>query len=417
MSGGDEQVAMSGDDGDLWEEHAGWWQDGFTAGADPEYEEQILPLAAAELGAIAPGLIETPMTAGMNEKALTSILGPEWREFVPTTAAQVQQVGAFNVVNVQPVTISSGDFVVGIKLTQAENVFPFALDTTKSRTRSYRSLDGLTFELIDSLGSFGNYGIRARLVRPAKLIIGATSSLVTESCLPANKVIDPGETVTVSLSLGNNGSSATQNLMATLLPSSNVITADQTRSYGAMIPGSAAVARQFTFTASGACGGNLPINLSLKDGDQDLGVVTFNFTLGAIGTTTQTFSYAGEATKIPDGDSRGVSLPIVVSGFPSTIADLNFRIDGTQCSSSPGATGVGVGNRRRREHRPVEELGQKVKQQSANDQGGQRTLPATEEVGANPRHQTFGLDRGGARRQRLKDDGFSHDDLLPLLDG
>ena len=31
---------------DLWETHAQWWQDGFTAGADPEYEEQILPLAA-----------------------------------------------------------------------------------------------------------------------------------------------------------------------------------------------------------------------------------------------------------------------------------------------------------------------------------------------------------------------------------
>jgi SAM-dependent methyltransferase len=34
---------------DLWESHAGWWQDGFTEGADPEYEEQILPLAAAGL--------------------------------------------------------------------------------------------------------------------------------------------------------------------------------------------------------------------------------------------------------------------------------------------------------------------------------------------------------------------------------
>lgn len=30
---------------DLWETHAGWWQDGFTDGADPEYVEQILPLA------------------------------------------------------------------------------------------------------------------------------------------------------------------------------------------------------------------------------------------------------------------------------------------------------------------------------------------------------------------------------------
>src|SRR5204863_427658 len=27
-----------------WEQHAGWWQREFTDGADPEYEEQILPL-------------------------------------------------------------------------------------------------------------------------------------------------------------------------------------------------------------------------------------------------------------------------------------------------------------------------------------------------------------------------------------
>ncbi len=34
---------------DLWERNAGWWIEEFTDGADPEYEEQILPLAAAEL--------------------------------------------------------------------------------------------------------------------------------------------------------------------------------------------------------------------------------------------------------------------------------------------------------------------------------------------------------------------------------
>jgi SAM-dependent methyltransferase len=31
---------------DFWERNAQWWVDGFTDGADPEYEEQILPLAA-----------------------------------------------------------------------------------------------------------------------------------------------------------------------------------------------------------------------------------------------------------------------------------------------------------------------------------------------------------------------------------
>jgi SAM-dependent methyltransferase len=34
---------------DLWETNAGWWQTGFTEGADPEYVEQILPMAAEAL--------------------------------------------------------------------------------------------------------------------------------------------------------------------------------------------------------------------------------------------------------------------------------------------------------------------------------------------------------------------------------
>ena len=41
--------SVAGMSDDLWETHAEWWIDGFTDGADPEYEEQILPLAAAEL--------------------------------------------------------------------------------------------------------------------------------------------------------------------------------------------------------------------------------------------------------------------------------------------------------------------------------------------------------------------------------
>jgi SAM-dependent methyltransferase len=38
--------------GGLWEEHAGWWQQGFSDGADPEYEEQILPMAAEHLAGV-----------------------------------------------------------------------------------------------------------------------------------------------------------------------------------------------------------------------------------------------------------------------------------------------------------------------------------------------------------------------------
>ena len=34
---------------DPWEQHAGWWQEGFTDGADAEYDQQIIPLATALL--------------------------------------------------------------------------------------------------------------------------------------------------------------------------------------------------------------------------------------------------------------------------------------------------------------------------------------------------------------------------------
>jgi SAM-dependent methyltransferase len=37
------------DPGDHWERHAAWWQQGYSEGADPEYEEQMLPLAAEHL--------------------------------------------------------------------------------------------------------------------------------------------------------------------------------------------------------------------------------------------------------------------------------------------------------------------------------------------------------------------------------
>jgi SAM-dependent methyltransferase len=35
--------------GDPWEASAAWWQESFTGGADPEYTEQILPMAAEHL--------------------------------------------------------------------------------------------------------------------------------------------------------------------------------------------------------------------------------------------------------------------------------------------------------------------------------------------------------------------------------
>lgn len=260
-----------------------------------------------------------------------------------TLEAQVQTIGGFNVYAVPEITITQGDFLVGMRIAHNEGVLPVPFDSTPpSRARSYRSLDGKTFTLTEDLGSPGNYGIRARLVRPSRLIVATGSALAEENCPPKNDAIDPGETVTVNLSLRNDGVNPSTDLTATLETGASVIAPGQTQSYGAIAPGAAAVTRPFTFTASGVCGSTITVRLILRDGETDLGTVAFKFTLGAPAATGRTFSYTGGPVAIPDGDTRGTSIPLVVSGMATSIADLNFRFEGTRCSSEQGLATAGV---------------------------------------------------------------------------
>ena len=70
--------------GAIWEQHAGWWQDGFTDGVDPEYEEQILPLAAECLSG-ARRVIDVGTGEGQIAR-LASRLGAEVTGVDPTRA-------------------------------------------------------------------------------------------------------------------------------------------------------------------------------------------------------------------------------------------------------------------------------------------------------------------------------------------
>ena len=80
---------MSGED--LWEQHARWWQDGFTDGVDPEYAEQILPLAAEhlagarrvlEVGAGEGQLCSLAAGGSGQEGGTTTVVGvdPAWKQ-------------------------------------------------------------------------------------------------------------------------------------------------------------------------------------------------------------------------------------------------------------------------------------------------------------------------------------------------
>ncbi len=136
---------------------------------------------------------------------------------------------------------------------------------------------------------------------PNPVIASAGSSLTSESCSPANGTPDPTETVTVSLSLRNVGTADTSNLVATLQASGGVTSPSSPQNYGPLIAGGATVARSFTFTASGACGGTVTATLQLQDGYTDLGTVAFTYVLGILNTIfTQNFD-AVTAPNLPGG--------------------------------------------------------------------------------------------------------------------
>ncbi len=68
-----------------WEDVSGWWQEHFTDGADPEYEEQILPLAVDAVGA-ARRVLEVGTGEGQVARALASAGVPVVIGLDPTVA-------------------------------------------------------------------------------------------------------------------------------------------------------------------------------------------------------------------------------------------------------------------------------------------------------------------------------------------
>lgn len=263
--------------------------------------------------------------------------------FQSLPAVQVAALDEFNVYTLAtPLTITQGDFVIGYRMTTTPGTFPTALDKTlPAQNRSYFSEDGVQFRQPSVSQGAANFGIRARLTRPARYLTAAGAALLAESCLPANGVIDPGEAVTVSVTLQNSGANTLTNLRASLPNGGGVLASNQEQNFGTLAPGATAT-RNFTFTASGGCGAQLVLTLNLTDDAGSLGAQTFNFLLGATATGNSTFSYTGAAAAIPDADERGVSVPLTVSGFSGNLSDLNLRFDGTQCTGALNATTVGL---------------------------------------------------------------------------
>ncbi len=162
----------------------------------------------------------------------------------------------------------------------------------------------------------------------ATVLAAPPATVTSESCGPANGVVDPDETVIVSFPLRNVGTTLTTNLVATLLPGGGVNTPGGPQAYGALVPGGAAVTRSFTFVPTGACGGTITALLHLQDGADDLGTASFVLTLGTTASITTSFSNTGAITIPSVGASTPYPSGITVSGVTGTVTKVTVKLTG-----------------------------------------------------------------------------------------
>jgi hypothetical protein len=141
----------------------------------------------------------------------------------------------------------------------------------------------------------------------------SATALIAESCSPTNGVIDPGETVTVLITLTNAGSGSTTQLVATLLQDSGVASPSGPQSYGALAAGGPAVSQPYTFTAEGFCGGSFTATLQLQDGATNLG------------TAAASLAFGGATTSISQ-NFDSVTVPALPPGWTSSVT--NFQTVG-----------------------------------------------------------------------------------------
>lgn len=148
---------------------------------------------------------------------------------------------------------------------------------------------------------------------PMPVVVTTGTTVTSRGCVAALSVMDPGETVTVGLTLKNVGTAATTNTIATLQASGGVLNPSAAQSYGAMNPGDSAT-RSFTFTVNSSlpCGNAVTQTYTIANGSSSLGTVSNS-------------SLTGAPVVIASQNFDGVTIPALPAGWTAACT-------GTGCS-------------------------------------------------------------------------------------
>ncbi|MET9231221.1 S8 family serine peptidase [Lentzea sp. NPDC003310] len=156
--------------------------------------------------------------------------------------------------------------------------------------------------------------------------------------------LKPGTTSTVTLPVANNGDgSAASTSVVLSTTSAGVTIAPRSKYYGNIDPGQT-VSNTFKVTVPASAGLGSAVKLDARvtyAGSTSPTTSSFTLRVGEPSREFKTFAYSGAPVAIPDNDQTGVSIPLPVTGVGAA-SNLKFSVDGATCSTTEGATTVGI---------------------------------------------------------------------------
>ncbi|MFL6256303.1 MAG: hypothetical protein ACJ74T_14960 [Pyrinomonadaceae bacterium] len=172
------------------------------------------------------------------------------------------------------------------------------------------------------------------------VIIANGASLMADA--NANGAVDPGEAVTVNFGLKNNGAGATSNLVATIQATGGVTSPGAPANYGVVAANGGTATQPISFTADAglACGSTLTATLQLQDGMNDLGNVTYNFTLCPVVIVTATAGTTGPI----DYATLKAAFDAINAGTHQGAVTVSINAGTTEGSTPATLNGSGAGS-------------------------------------------------------------------------
>src|SRR5215213_6890710 len=214
-----------------------------------------------------------------NTTNVGACIGSGTAHFVVTDCTSAAAVGsAAVVVDATAVGLTSAGGILDVALAPGSHNYTVSKTGYAPTSNSVNVIDGATTNVNACLT-----GVAVMAANGASLIADADGA------------IDPGELVTVSFGLKNNGAGATSSLVATLQATGGVTGPGAPANYGVVAAGGGTGAQSISFTADGSltCGSTLTATLQLQAGATNLGNVTYNFTVCPIVVVTATAGTVG----------------------------------------------------------------------------------------------------------------------------